>query len=55
MCKLLLKESPKDRELFDAVAFERDIRVARDETAPSQEEELWTAGFRIVSMVLAVR
>lgn len=63
MSKASRNDSPKDGVLFDPVAFARDIRAARDETAPSQEEEarhwnkirLWTAGFGVVGMLLGMR
>lgn len=54
---------PPVSTLFDATAFEKDIRGARDETAPTEEAErkhwnkmrMWTALIGLAGLALAVR
>lgn len=54
---------PPVSTLFDATAFEKDIRGARDETAPTEEAErkhwnkmrMWTAVIGLAGLALAVR
>jgi len=65
LCTMAIQKNkrPPVSTLFDATAFEKDIRGARDETAPTEEAErkhwnkmrMWTAVIGLAGLALAVR